>query len=117
VAPEVLRRRFGACEERVDRVGERPLVRDSHRNRPRVLEQLAVAQDVRETEIREPRLSRAEQGAAAARLRDAESVTPVAETIGRELGWSSDRVRDEAEAWVEVARAEGVDPARDVSLQ
>ncbi len=50
---------------------------------------------------------------AAAGLRDADSVMPVAETMGRELGWSSERVRDEAEAWVEVARAEGVDPAAD----
>jgi len=54
---------------------------------------------------------------AAAQLRDAESVMPVAETMGEELGWSQDRIRDEAEAWIAVARAEGVDPARDVSLQ
>jgi glycerol-3-phosphate dehydrogenase len=46
---------------------------------------------------------------AAAQLRDADSVMPVAETMGEELGWSADRVREEAEAWVEVARAEGVD--------
>ena len=50
---------------------------------------------------------------AAAGLRDAASVMPVAETMGEELGWSSDRIRDEAGAWVEVARAEGVDPAAD----
>jgi glycerol-3-phosphate dehydrogenase len=54
---------------------------------------------------------------AAAQLRETASVMPVAETIGEELGWSEDRVREEAEAWVAVARAEGVDPARDVSLQ
>jgi glycerol-3-phosphate dehydrogenase len=53
---------------------------------------------------------------AAADLRDADSVMPVAEAMGGELGWSKDRVREEAEAWVEVARVEGVDPARDVSL-
>jgi glycerol-3-phosphate dehydrogenase len=53
---------------------------------------------------------------AAADLRDADSVMPVAEVMGAELGWSKDRVREEAEAWLEVARAEGVDPARDVSL-
>jgi glycerol-3-phosphate dehydrogenase len=48
---------------------------------------------------------------AAADLRDAESVMPIAELLGAELGWSDDRVRAEAEAWVELARAEGVDPA------
>jgi hypothetical protein len=36
--------------------------------------------------------------------------------MGAELSWSKDRVREEAEAWLEVARVEGVDPARDVSL-
>jgi glycerol-3-phosphate dehydrogenase len=48
---------------------------------------------------------------AAADLRDAESVVPVAELLGAEHEWSEGRVRSEAEAWVEVARAEGVDPA------
>jgi glycerol-3-phosphate dehydrogenase len=54
---------------------------------------------------------------AASELRDADSVRPVAEALGRELGWSEERMRDEAEAWVEVAGAEGVDPAADVSLR
>jgi glycerol-3-phosphate dehydrogenase len=53
---------------------------------------------------------------AAADLRGADSVMPVAEAMGGELGWPKDRIREEAEAWVEVARVEGVDPARDVSL-
>ena len=48
---------------------------------------------------------------AAPELRSAEAVTPVAEAIGAELGWSKRRVGDEAEAWVETARAEGIDPA------
>jgi glycerol-3-phosphate dehydrogenase len=62
-------------------------------------------------------LRRTRLGIVAAKdLRDAESVMPVAEVMGGELGWSEDRVREEAEAWLEVARAEGVDPARDVSL-
>ncbi len=51
---------------------------------------------------------------AAPQLRDAEAVTPIAEAIGGELGWSDQRIRSEAEAWVEVARAEGVDPASGV---
>jgi glycerol-3-phosphate dehydrogenase len=48
---------------------------------------------------------------AAAQLRTAESVTPVAAALGRELGWGRRRVKAESEAWVEAARAEGVDPA------
>jgi glycerol-3-phosphate dehydrogenase len=48
---------------------------------------------------------------AAPQLRDAESVAGVAELMGEELGWSGDRVGREAEAWVAVARAEGIDPA------
>jgi glycerol-3-phosphate dehydrogenase len=48
---------------------------------------------------------------AAPQLRSAEAVTPVAEAIGAELGWDAGRVRSEAEAWVDAARAEGVDPA------
>jgi glycerol-3-phosphate dehydrogenase len=48
---------------------------------------------------------------AAPELRSAEAVMPVAETLGGELGWSRRRVRAEAQAWVEVAEAEGIDPA------
>jgi glycerol-3-phosphate dehydrogenase len=50
---------------------------------------------------------------AAAQLRSADSVRPVAEAIGRELGWSRRRVKQEAaELWPAAAAAEGVDPAR-----
>jgi glycerol-3-phosphate dehydrogenase len=52
---------------------------------------------------------------AAPQLRTAESVTPVAQAIGRELGWDRRRVRREAGTWVEAADAEGIDPARNVS--
>jgi glycerol-3-phosphate dehydrogenase len=52
---------------------------------------------------------------AAPELRSAEAVLPVAEAVGRELGWSGRRVRREAEAWTDVAEAEGIDPAKDVS--
>jgi glycerol-3-phosphate dehydrogenase len=48
---------------------------------------------------------------AAPELRTAESVRPVAELLGGELGWRKRRVRGEAEAWVEVAKREGLDPA------
>jgi glycerol-3-phosphate dehydrogenase len=52
---------------------------------------------------------------AAPDLRDAEAVRPVADAIGGELGWSRGRRKQEAEAWVEAARIEGVDPAAHVS--
>ncbi|HYU60510.1 MAG TPA: glycerol-3-phosphate dehydrogenase/oxidase [Solirubrobacterales bacterium] len=52
---------------------------------------------------------------AAPQLRDATSVMPVAEAMGGELGWDKRRIKREAEAWVEIARAEGVDPAAAVS--
>jgi glycerol-3-phosphate dehydrogenase len=48
---------------------------------------------------------------AAPQLGDADSVRGIAETMGGELGWSKARVKQEAEAWVEVARREGLDPA------
>jgi glycerol-3-phosphate dehydrogenase len=54
---------------------------------------------------------------AASELRDAASVRAISEAMGAELGWSSDRIRAEAEAWITVSRAEGVDPAGDVSLK
>jgi hypothetical protein len=37
---------------------------------------------------------------------------PVAQAMGDELGWGRRRVRREAEAWLEIAEAEGIDPAR-----
>jgi glycerol-3-phosphate dehydrogenase len=48
---------------------------------------------------------------AAPDLRTAESVLPVAEAMGAELGWDADRVREEADAWVAEMAAEGIDPA------
>lgn len=48
---------------------------------------------------------------AAPQLREASAVRPVAEQLGAELGWSRRQVKREAEAWLEAAAAEGVDPA------
>jgi glycerol-3-phosphate dehydrogenase len=48
---------------------------------------------------------------AAPELRTAESVRPIAKLLGGELGWSRRRVTKESEAWVEVAKREGLDPA------
>jgi glycerol-3-phosphate dehydrogenase len=52
---------------------------------------------------------------AAPQLGDADSARPVAQALGRELGWGADRVRGEEEAWVSAAQAEGIDPRRSVS--
>ena len=48
---------------------------------------------------------------AAPQLRTADSVRPVAEILGAELGWDAARVDAEAARWVEDAAAEGIDPA------
>ncbi len=48
---------------------------------------------------------------AAPQLRTADSVRPVAEAMGAELGWSRRRVKREAEAWPGAAAEAGVDPA------
>ena len=48
---------------------------------------------------------------AAPALRSAADVRPVAELLGAELGWDEARVGREAEAWVEAAAIEGIDPA------
>jgi glycerol-3-phosphate dehydrogenase len=47
---------------------------------------------------------------AAPQLRTAESVIPVAEILGDELGWRSKRVAAEAQRWLDEAAAEGIDP-------
>ncbi len=48
---------------------------------------------------------------AAPQLRSADSVRPVAEAMGAELGWSRRQVKREAEAWPLAAAEAGVDPA------
>jgi glycerol-3-phosphate dehydrogenase len=49
---------------------------------------------------------------AAPQLRSGEPVERVARTLGAELGWSDSRVAEELEAWLGIADAEGLDPAR-----
>ena len=48
---------------------------------------------------------------AAPQLDSADSVRHVAETMGAELGWKKPRIAEEADAWVDAVRAEGLDPA------
>ncbi|HWB69781.1 MAG TPA: glycerol-3-phosphate dehydrogenase/oxidase, partial [Solirubrobacterales bacterium] len=54
---------------------------------------------------------------AASQLRSVESVGPVAEAMGGELGWSEERIAREAEAWPAAAAEEGVDPAGAAAAQ
>ena len=49
---------------------------------------------------------------AAPELRGGKAVLVVARTLGEELGWSDSRIAAEADAWVRVSDAEGLDPAR-----
>ncbi|HEU4707115.1 MAG TPA: glycerol-3-phosphate dehydrogenase/oxidase [Solirubrobacterales bacterium] len=48
---------------------------------------------------------------AAPQLRSAKAVRPVADVLGAELGWGRRQRSREAEAWLEAAAEEGVDPA------
>jgi glycerol-3-phosphate dehydrogenase len=48
---------------------------------------------------------------AAPQLRGTDAARPVAEVLGTELGWSGQRVEQEAEAWPQAAALEGIDPA------
>ena len=93
---------------------ERPeLARPIAPDRPDLLAEAVVAARFEQARsVADVLLRRTRLGILAApELRSAESVTPVAEAIGSELGWRGRRVRKEAEAWLEAARAEGVDPA------
>jgi glycerol-3-phosphate dehydrogenase len=81
--------------------------------RPDLLAEVVIA--VRNEQARtvaDVLLRRTRLGLLAARdLRGAGSVRAVAETMAAELGWSADRTAREADAWVDAAAAEGIDPA------
>jgi glycerol-3-phosphate dehydrogenase len=111
--------RYGHAARRVLALAaERPeLARAIVPGQPDLLAEAAIAARLEQARsIADVLLRRTRLGLVAApQLRTAESVTPVAEAMGAELGWSGRRTRREAEAWVEVARAEGIDPARPVT--
>jgi glycerol-3-phosphate dehydrogenase len=106
--------RYGHAARDVLRVaGERPeLAAPIVEGQPDVLAEAVIAarreqaRTVADVLLRRTRLGLL----AAPQLRTAESVLPAAGTMGEELGWDDDRVRKEADAWVEEARAEGIDP-------
>jgi glycerol-3-phosphate dehydrogenase len=81
--------------------------------RPDLLAEAAVAARLEQARsVADVLLRRTRLGLLAApQLRSAESVRPVAQTMGEELGWSKRRVKAEAEAWVGAAAEEGIDQA------
>jgi len=81
--------------------------------RPDLLAEAAVAARLEQARsVADVLLRRTRLGLLAApQLRDAASARPVAEAMGRELGWSRRRIKREAEAWPAAAAAAGVVPA------
>jgi glycerol-3-phosphate dehydrogenase len=112
---ELLAFRYGHAARNVLRVAsERPeLARPIVPGHPDLLAEAVVAarleqaRSVSDVLLRRTRLALV----GAPSLRGPGEVSAVAAAIGAELGWSEDRVRDEAERWVGDAAAEGVDPA------
>jgi len=117
-ALEQLAFRYGYAARNVLKVAaERPeLAAPIVEGRPDLLAEAVIAARLEQARsIADVLLRRTRLGILAAPgLRDAASVTPLAEAMGGELGWDERRVEREAEAWVETARGEGVDPAAGV---
>ncbi len=109
--------RYGyAAREVIALCGERPeLARPIVAGRPDLLAEVVIAarreqaRSLADVLLRRTRLAIL----AAPQLRDAAAVTPAAEALGGELGWSAERVRAEADGWPAALVAEGADPAAD----
>lgn len=107
--------RYGhAARDVLELCAERPeLARPIVPDRPDLLAEAVVAarreqaRSVADVLMRRTRLAIL----AAPELRRPEPALAVAEAIGSELGWSAERARREADAWAEVAAAEGIDAA------
>jgi glycerol-3-phosphate dehydrogenase len=112
---EQLAFRYGyAARNVLDLAAERPeLAEPIVPGRPDLLaESVIAARSEQACSVADVLLRRTRLGILAAPdLRTAESVRPVAEAIGGELGWEEERIRSEAERWPEVLVAEGCDPA------
>jgi glycerol-3-phosphate dehydrogenase len=107
--------RYGHAARRVLALArqDRKLAEPIVPGRPDLLAEVVVAaRDEQARTVADVLLRRTRLGILAApQLRDAKAARPVAELLGSELGWSSRRVRQEAEAWPAAAAAEGIDPA------
>ncbi len=94
--------------------GERPeLARPIVPGRPDLLAEAVIAARLEQARsVADVILRRTRLGlVAASQLRGAESVRPVAEAMGAELGWTEAQVEAEVEAWPAAAAQEGIDPA------
>jgi glycerol-3-phosphate dehydrogenase len=112
---KLLRFRYGHASRNVMRVlADRPeLAAPIVEGQPDLLAEVLIAARFEQARsVADVLLRRTRLGLLAApQLRDAESVRAVAETLGSELGWDSERVSAEAARWVEDAAVEGIDPA------
>jgi glycerol-3-phosphate dehydrogenase len=112
---ELLAFRYGHAARRVlDAAGERPeLAGAIVDGQPDMLAEVAVAARAEQARsLADVLLRRTRLGLLAApQLRTPESVLPAARVLGAELGWSDERVTDEAERWPEELADAGADPA------
>lgn len=70
--------------------------------------ELEQAQSVDDVLLRRTRIGLT----SASSFRSSDSVREVALVMGKRLGWSKGEIRRQCDSWVEIARAEGLDPAR-----
>jgi glycerol-3-phosphate dehydrogenase len=114
-ATEQLAFRYGHAARKVLEIarGEPKLARPIVPGRPDLLAEVALAARLEQARsVADVLLRRTRLGILAApELRSAKAVRPVADVLGAELGWSRRQRSREAEAWLEVAAEEGVDPA------
>jgi glycerol-3-phosphate dehydrogenase len=118
-ALEQLAFRYGHAARKVLEIAraEPKLARQIVPGRPDLLAEVALAARVEQARsVADVLLRRTRLGILAApELRSTKAVRPVADALGSELGWSRRQRSREAEAWLEVAAQEGVDPAATVS--
>jgi glycerol-3-phosphate dehydrogenase len=118
-AVEQLAFRYGHAARKVLAIArsEPKLTRPITPGRPDLLAEVALAARLEQARsVADVLLRRTRLGILAApELRTAKAVRPVADALGAELGWSRRRRSREADAWLEVAAKEGVDPAATVS--
>ncbi|MGN6556847.1 MAG: FAD-dependent oxidoreductase, partial [Solirubrobacterales bacterium] len=118
-ATEQLAFRYGHAARKVLEIAreEPKLAHPIVPGRPDLLAEVALAARLEQARsVADVLLRRTRLGILAApELRTAKAVRPVADVLGAELGWSRRRRSREAEAWLEVAAEEGVDPAATVS--
>jgi glycerol-3-phosphate dehydrogenase len=114
-ATEQLAFRYGHAARKVLDIAraEPKLARPIVPGRPDLLAEVALAaRHEQARSVADVLLRRTRLGILAApELRSAKAARPVADALGAELGWSRRRRSQEAEAWLEVAAKEGIDPA------